>query len=283
MNGIGGTDISAILGQNPWKSRFDVYLKCIGKLPEVVQNERMEWGLILETPISARYQKNHQEFMVVPHEIIIHQGLPYIKGSPDRVCKKSLSVVKGLEIKTAGWKTDEWGEDGTDDVPFHYLTQCQWYGGLFNGLDWDLAALFGGSEYHEYSIKYDAELYNMMIEQAVKFWMDHVEKKSPPEITYSDSSVEYVKRKYKREKLPLKQASEHQQSLIEKYQKECLNQRITQAIIEDLKIKIQNEIGDSEGLEFNGGKITWKTQKGCEYMVKKEDTRVLRISKPKGE
>lgn len=300
---IGGTDISAILGMNPWRSAHDVYLKQIGEAPEIEQTDRMAWGLILETPISAEYQRRHQEYLVLPHEKIKHQHLNYIGGSPDRVCKVGLDIVRGLEIKTAGWKDDQWGDDGTDEIPPHYLMQCVWYGGLFNGLDCDVAALFGGSEYHEYSIKFDSELWNMMVEAAVKFHADHVQKRIPPEATSTDMTRNWIKRKYAKNTLPLKHATSNEEVLISEYRHMKTLAEDHAKEVENLKIKLQLAIGDCDGLEFPQGKITWKKNKDSlkvdweslakelkpseqqivNYTKTKEGARVFKLTTKKGE
>ena len=277
---IGGTDISAIVGMNPYKSAFDVYLKCIGESIEIPDNPAMKWGRILESVVSAEYQRAHQEFIVVPHEVVIHQALPYVKGSPDRVCRRNCQIEKGLEIKTASeYSKHMWGESGSDTIPEHYRLQVAWYQGLMNGMQWDLAALIGGNDYREYSFAYDAELWNLLLECATKFWRDHVEKRSPPDIENTDSTALYIKRKYSRPSLPLRSATDDEYLLINEYMRKKSDADELDNEIETLKLKIQSAIGDSEGVEFEGGKATWKTQKASEYTVKKEEQRVLRISK----
>lgn len=55
--GIGGTDIGAIIGVNPWKGPMDVYLEKIGITEPQEDNEAMWWGREMEPTLAKRYAK----------------------------------------------------------------------------------------------------------------------------------------------------------------------------------------------------------------------------------
>ena len=52
--GIGGSDISAIAGVNPFKSAIDVFLEKTGRV-RFPENKNMRWGKILEDPVAKEY------------------------------------------------------------------------------------------------------------------------------------------------------------------------------------------------------------------------------------
>ena len=47
-SGIGGSDASAILGFNRWKSAFQLYIEKTSKMVEEIDNEFVYWGNVLE-------------------------------------------------------------------------------------------------------------------------------------------------------------------------------------------------------------------------------------------
>jgi putative phage-type endonuclease len=51
--GIGGSDVSAICGLNPWRSPLSVYLEKTGQIEAAEENEAMRWGTLLE-PVVAK-------------------------------------------------------------------------------------------------------------------------------------------------------------------------------------------------------------------------------------
>jgi putative phage-type endonuclease len=207
---IGGSDISALLGLSRWKSAHSLYLHLIGELPPTKDNPAMERGRKLEPVVASIFQANHEEYCVFEHGIVTHREHDFLIGSPDFLLSDmdsnygtDYTPVSGLEIKTADIsKANEWGEEGTDEIPVEYLIQCQWYAGLLGVPDWHLAVGFvkPGSKkivgYREYYIKSDPARYEAMKQMAVDFWNNHVVPQIAPEIVTADAAtVEYYRKK----------------------------------------------------------------------------------------
>ena len=58
QKGLGGSDIAPILGISKWSSAIDIWLsKTNQKHDEVVENEAMTWGKILEPVIRDRFRE----------------------------------------------------------------------------------------------------------------------------------------------------------------------------------------------------------------------------------
>ena len=137
--GIGGTDIGAILGLSPWNSPLSIFLGKTGQNPPPKPTtQAMEWGTFLEPKIAADFRRDTNTLDLLTgldiatafpgrasgwagHTIVQHASYDYLLGTPDGFAPRSR---RGLEIKTAGFKGDEWGVQGTDAIPEHYLVQC---------------------------------------------------------------------------------------------------------------------------------------------------------------
>lgn len=213
--GIGGTDISAVLGLNPWKTPLDVFL---GKTNAGDHNERrpseaMFWGNALEPIIRQRYAEIAHASVCPPEFInelfprsiawdgqtlIEHERLPFVLGTPDGIVYEpgTSLATRGLEIKTAGFKGAEWGKEGTDEVPDHYRLQVAWYMAITGLEQWDIAALFSGNRLEIFRVQRDQELESMLLNSAVEFWEKHVTPRIPPRVDGTAAWSAHLAKKY---------------------------------------------------------------------------------------
>ena len=60
--GIGGTDVGAIMGANPYRSPIACWKDKLGQMPPVELNHAMEWGSLLEDVIGKKYCDNNNLF-----------------------------------------------------------------------------------------------------------------------------------------------------------------------------------------------------------------------------
>lgn len=203
--GIGGSDIAAILGVNPYSAAIDVYLDKLNLAAPWEGNEKTHWGDLLEPVIAAEYTKRTGVETARVDQIIRHRQHPWMLANPDRVL---VGHQRGLEIKTAGIRSEHrWGT-GEEDVPEEYLMQCAWYMAVLDFDLWDLAVLIGGQEMRIYTLERDPELEELMIERARVFWFDNVLARVPPPVDGSESFARYLAEKYPRDRRPMRRASE---------------------------------------------------------------------------
>ena len=117
--GISGTDVSAILGINPWASPLDVWLDKRGQAEPRAESMAMKLGNLLEPVVATLYADETGAELVDPG-FLRHPSRDWHIGTPDRI------TVDGtlIEIKTAE-RADGWGEPETAEIPDHYWLQCQ--------------------------------------------------------------------------------------------------------------------------------------------------------------
>jgi putative phage-type endonuclease len=155
--GLGGSDVAALLGLDPYKSAFAVFLEKTGQAPPVdlSENEHVEWGNILEEPVGRKFARKTGLKIARVNKVIRH---PYFPWAIAHIDYRIVGVKEGLEVKTAGYwaaRSDDWGESGTDVIPANYMCQVQWYMGVTNWKRWHVAALIGGSQFRDYVIERD--------------------------------------------------------------------------------------------------------------------------------
>lgn len=152
---VGGSEVAALLGLSPWASYFSLWHEKSGTIDGNVDSDLMEWGRILEEPIARRFARRHPEFAVRKCGTYVNIDRDYQLISPDRLLfSRDGGQWETLEIKTAT-RDEEWGDDGTDEVPLHYRCQKLWALDTFGIPQGRMAVYFGGGDYREYVISYD--------------------------------------------------------------------------------------------------------------------------------
>jgi len=190
--GIGASEISVLLGLNPYTSPLDLYYEKVGEIEskDLSDNEFIYWGNALEEPIAKRYAElNSCE--LVTSDTIFHPQYPFLFATPDRLIS---GTKKGIEIKTTDARNkNKWQKE----IPAHYLMQCHQCMLVTDSLEWDLCALIGGNDFQVFTIKRDKEMDAIIINVASKFWNEHVLKQIPPPVDYEFPNVlESIKKMY---------------------------------------------------------------------------------------
>lgn len=176
--GIGGSDAGAVLGLNRWKTPLDVYLEKIGEADPQADNDATYWGNVLEDVVAAEYARREGVRVRRRNMTMASPEHPFMLANVDRTVDGQRKV---LECKTAGqYMSDEWGPDGSDQVPDSYLVQVTHYMMVTGYQQADLAVLIGGRDFRIYRIGYDRELADMIAEHEAQFWHEHVEARVPP-------------------------------------------------------------------------------------------------------
>ena len=175
---LGGTDIGAIIGANPYRTALDVYLdKTSEGIVESV-SEPAYWGTTLESVIAEEYSKRTDFDVEVPAGLIRHKEHPFIAANIDRWANGGGHI---LECKTAGFmKAHEWGEVGTDQIPESYKYQVAYYAAITGVSRVDIAVLIGGQEFRIYQYLKDKEMEDKLIRAAVLFWNKYILTNTPP-------------------------------------------------------------------------------------------------------
>jgi putative phage-type endonuclease len=190
-NGLGASDASSAVGLNPYYSAIELWQEKRGEVPPFMGNEATRWGKILEHPIRQEYAEQTGRVVRLPEETLQHPVHRFMFCHPDGVTDDG----RMYEGKTARYG-DDFGEPGTDQVPEHYLIQCQ-HGMLVTGLKiTDLAVLIGGQDFRLYHIEANESLQASLVEAESAFWQ-HVVEGTRPALDYrAPTAIEILKKLY---------------------------------------------------------------------------------------
>jgi putative phage-type endonuclease len=190
-NGLGGSEIAAVVGLGKWDSHYSLWHRKSGNLPERPQKDVMDAGKRLEPVILQWWAEQHPEL------VGRRCGTYRSKERPWQIANPDLLAYDGhragiVEAKYALYDY-EWGSPGTDEVPPYYLTQAQWYLDVFD-LPVCYLPMFVGSQgqFREYVIRADPVDQELLRAAAAAF-MESLEAGDVPEIDEHSATYEAIR------------------------------------------------------------------------------------------
>lgn len=258
---LGGSMVAAAIGLSRYKTPLDAYLDVLKLAPEVEENAAQERGSFLEPAIRQWSAHRLGTVWLVPDLPLVHPEQPWFTFSPD-----GLNPEQVLEVKSPGPMTvNEWGEEGTDDVPQEYLLQGAWGLAVTGRQEAVFAALIGG-ELKIYRHVRDLKLERAVLDKAQAFITEHVEPRIPPPAQYGDNLSKIYKRHS--DALPYlawNDLNSVQQQLVADFLRVYSVRMIAKKEAETRAIFVQDIIREAPGIkglppEFEFERIDWKTK-----------------------
>lgn len=131
MSGIGGSDASAVVGMNPYKSNIDLFEEKIGRvIPKDISDKPcVIYGKKAEEYIRELFKLDYPEYQVEHHEFRILQSKdhPFMQASLDGELTDREGRKGILEIKTTNILQSMQYEKWKDRIPDNYYIQVLHY------------------------------------------------------------------------------------------------------------------------------------------------------------
>lgn len=201
MKGLGGSDIGAILGLSPYSTPYDIYASKI-YLPEpenLAPDDPKNLGNQLEKEILDWYCWHNQKSLIYP-PTFMHIQHPYLLANLDGLTDDRTIVVEAKSVSTD--KRSEWGEEGTNQIPPHYLLQVAHYCCITQTpqahvvVQWrdHKSSPWKAKQHSVFTYDRNAELEKVFLKESIDFWNNHVLARVPPSSkTVSDSNKKWPK------------------------------------------------------------------------------------------
>jgi putative phage-type endonuclease len=285
--GVGASEVAAILGFDATRDALSVYAEKIGVL-EVEETPLMKWGKRVEDAIAEGYAEETGRIVTNPgaFEIARHPDLPILGATLDREtegCELTPAPANGkgaLEIKAVNaFAAAQWKEE----PPLHNQIQLQIQMGC-KGLSWgSLAALIGGLKLAWQDIARNQTFLDYALPEIEAFWLC-VKRREPPVVKEAkEGTWAALKALYPSDNglgVALDEAAIGLVSEWEQYRAVRLEAEKKE---KDFKAQIEQLIGGAAtGLLPDGRALTLKTTAREGYVVAPSTYRTLRLVKPKG-
>ena len=278
--GIGGSDVSALLGLNPWRSPLALYYDKVGENEDEEESIAMQLGKELEPFLRQKFEKwmlkNEGLTVEVEEEpfMMQHPEYEWALANIDGKFEHPEKGLCGLELKTTNEFAKNLWED--DELPVYYYFQIQWYMGVTGIETFYVGYLIGNRKFDAKEIPRNDEVIAEMFRQAKDFWHDHVLAETPPAPIGLGSDTDTLKKLYPEEDGQVVELHEYQDKR-DKYKKLMKQKAELEKEIEAIKQQFMAAMGESEVAIVGDRKVTWKTVSRKGFTVKPSSSRQLRI------
>jgi putative phage-type endonuclease len=181
-HGIGASEAAAACGLSPWMSPLELFLQKTGRAPDVEETLPMRAGTALEPVVLRAFEERAGVVVTGRQERVFDRRLPWRWATLDGRVESHRAVV---QAKTAG-SADGWGEDGSDQIPLHYMLQVQHE---LACTECELAfvpVLFAVRELRVYEIPRSQPVIDALTEKEAAFWQRVLADQPPDAITTED-------------------------------------------------------------------------------------------------
>jgi putative phage-type endonuclease len=237
---IGSSDMAAILGFDKYRNAFDVFLDKTNRTEDSEPNEAMEAGTFFEAGVIDWAERKlgpvrrNIELILEQFHLIDHLDAQVIEtGNP-------------VEAKTTalfGPAIEEWGVEGSDELPDRILIQCHQHMICSEREICHVPAFIGGRGFKMYEVKKDNVVSDTILDKALDFW-DCIESDEPPANIIP--SVEFIKRI---KRVPEK-VVELDEKLVKEWQDAKDKVKWAEALLDDAKAAMLTALGDAEAGTF---------------------------------
>lgn len=266
---IGGSEVSAALGMNNFKTKLQLWAEKSGKtvekdisaLPAVISGNLLE-------PVILKMFLDRMGFdaadFATEAVTFRHPLLKWMTFSPDAY---ALDGSFGIEIKNVGYRMmGAWGTEGTDEIPTPYLLQVA-FGSIVTRIPiWYIVAQIG-TEQRVYKYVKNIQLEKNLLRKVRRFWKYNVLAGNAPAATEDDT--ENVKALFWKKPTKIRPAKGDEIDLLYKYSQI----RPAFLALEKMKERLENQlkmtIADSEGISDGEFTATWKGEKSRRFGWKK--------------
>lgn len=194
-DGIGASDVAALLGFSHWQTPWELWAEKSGNLivPEK-SNEAISLGHDLEPWLIAQAPALlNVEVTRTPHMLYAHGEHDWRRASPDAFASDA-ALVEAKTAKLAGWGDPEGWEDG--GIPLGYELQGRWQMHVMNRPKVHFVALVAGLGRITRTITRDLPLEYDLVQQVSEWRQEHLIEGAEPAIDGRDLAA--LNQRYRR-------------------------------------------------------------------------------------
>lgn len=266
MTGLTGSDALAVLGLDPYKSRFALWQEKRTGQRSGDENERTIAGRVLEPAVKQLFAI--KTGLKVRDMNILARSVehPFMLATPDGM----VGDDAGYEGKTTTvWLRDDWADD---EVPLRALAQGAHYMAVLGWQRVHFAALIDNLV-HVRVVERDDTFIEQLIEREAEFW-HMVETGEMPPVDHHPSTTDAL----------VEMWPEHSESvtveidadLVDAWRDAKTELALVEMRVDALANRIRAAMGDAEVGTINGEKaVTWKSQ-----TTRRVDVAALRAAHP---
>ena len=317
---IGGSDIGAILGENPYKTAYELWEEKVeGKSADFSKNKSVVIGNLLEHALLKKCALlNNKSFGYLG--TVFHKEYKFLSANIDGLLiNEDLNIYSMVEIKTASiFNKDDWGPSGSQIVPNSYYAQISHYmmvkeydqAEIFVGFvddsvigevlcelnasinekrDPDYTEIVNKMETRLYTFYRDPEMEALILESAISFYENHMKPwiehgiKNPPPMDFSNKKFQdHLKKKYSIQEESQIKLSDEFIKIKDKYLSNMVQSKFYERLAQEEKAKVIEAMGNNQkAILSDGSYFLRKMIKRKECVVKASEYIKFELKQPK--
>lgn len=184
-SGVGGSDVGAIMGLNPWESAYSLWAKKTNQIVEQpLTSMRVKFGNKFEAPILEIWAEQNPDWVLYQTGTYRHSVNKHVMANPDALAHNpATDEWMVIEVKTSA---KPWTE-----VPAHYEAQVMQYLYVF-GIKKAKVIGVVGWDWWESDLVYSDFVGQLQLDYVTKFW-EHCQTMTKPDWDGSDATFKTVK------------------------------------------------------------------------------------------
>lgn len=254
---FGSSDISAILGISPWRTKLDVFLdKTQGRQPiDATKAAIFKRGKRLEPYILDMYAEDTKEVIFRRNTQHVDTEFSFLSAEIDG------ETESGKNIEAKSTRSDwgkVWGAEFTDEVPVYYNAQAMFGMGINGAESAEFPVLIGIDDFRIYRVERDQEIITNLKNAAVDFWNDHIVTGVAPEAT----TVGDLERLFPWDAGSVVQATDQIRDAYLELKDLRKRIKLLEGDVDEVAKRIKLFMGEHQVLKFGADTLlSWKSQK----------------------
>lgn len=262
--GIGGSDASAVIGFNPYKSAYTLWAEKTGKIPEFEGNLTTEVGSYLEEFVAKLFERETGKKVRRKNRMLVNSQYPCAFADVDRLVVGEKAL---LEIKTTN-SFPIMKQVRNGEFPEQYYAQVVHYLAV-SGLEKAyLAVLIGCRDFKVFELERDEDEISALMCAEEEFWFGYVKTNTPPSADGASSTSDTLTAIYP-------ESNDNTVSLMA-YESDLKQYMTYTSLIKDVEKqrdevanRIKAFLGESGRGESNHYKVSWTSSSRVSFDSKK--------------
>ena len=262
--GVGGSDASAVIGFNPYKSAYTLWAEKTGRIPEFEGNLITEVGSYLEEFVAKLFERETGKKVRRKNRMLINSDYPWAFADVDRLVVGEKAL---LEIKTTN-SFPIMKQVRSGEFPEQYYAQVVHYLAV-SGLEKAyLAVLIGCRDFKIFELERDENEIAALMGAEEEFWHGYVKNDTPPPADGAESTSETLTAIYP-------ESNDNTVNLMA-YENDLKQYMTYTSLIKDVEKqrdevanRIKAFLGESGRGESNNYKVSWTSSKRVSFDSKR--------------
>jgi putative phage-type endonuclease len=258
--GLGGTDVAAVLGFDHWRTPLDVWLDKTGRGERTPSSYPMRRGSFMESFLLAEYGRATGAIIEKPPALLAHPDYPMVRASLDALAHhRDRTVILDAKAPTWRGRTDWWDEEKL--CPDGYAVQMLTYLAV-TGLDEAVLVADVAGDLTLVTIARDLAWEAAVLPLLADWWTTYVLGDMPPPADWERDTIPALNRAWVVADGESTEASAMVAAAVKVWQQLSPPHRERGRTLDQLKVQVREGMRNAQHLTIDGTRVASIDKRG---------------------